>query len=84
MTVAPSASGLSRTLVLFLLLEEELDAHATYGFIDHVRRLVLQIRSFVPPFFHFVPIVLHIDSEYFEILASLLVRNFPKILSQPD
>ena len=52
-TVAPTASGFSRTLFLFLLLEEELDVHATYGISDHVEHLVLQIQSRVPPFFDF-------------------------------
>ena len=59
MTVAPSASGFSRTLFLFLflLLEEELDVHATCGFFDHVKRLVLRIQSHAPPFFHVLPFI---------------------------
>ena len=53
-TVAPTASGFSRTLFLFLLLEEELDVHEQHmGFFDHVEHLVLQIPSRVPPFFDF-------------------------------
>ena len=52
-TVAPTASGFSRTLFLLLQLEEELDVHATYGILDHVEHLVLQIQSRVPPFFDF-------------------------------
>ena len=67
-----------------LLLEEELDVHATYGFFDHVERLVLRIQSLLPHFFHFLPFVLRIDSEYLEILASSQLRNLLKILSQPD
>ena len=66
MTVVPTASGFSRSPLLFLLLEEELDVHATHGFFDHEEHLVLRIQSLVPPFFHFLPIVLHIDFEYFE------------------
>ena len=53
-TVAPTASGFSRNLFLFLQLEEEeLDVHATCGIFDHVEHLVLQIQSRVPPFFDF-------------------------------
>ena len=63
MTVAPSASGFSRTMFLFLLQGEELDVHATYGFFGHVELLVLRIQLLVPLFFHFLPFVLHMDSE---------------------
>ena len=69
-TVAPTASGFSRNLFLFLLLEEELDVHATHGFLQTVEHLELRIHSLVPPFFHLLPIIHRIDSEYFEILAS--------------
>ena len=49
-----------------------------------VEHIVLRIQSLVPPFFHFLPIVLHIDSEYFDIHASSLLRNFLNIFSQLD
>ena len=84
MTVAPPISGFSRTLLLFLSLEEELDVHATYGFFDHVQHLVLQVQSLVPPSSRFLPIVLCIDSECIEILASSKSRAVLKILSQID
>ena len=45
----------------FLLLEEELDDHATKSFFDHVEHLVLRIQSLVPPFFHVLPIVIHMS-----------------------
>ena len=79
-TVPPSASGSSRTVFLFLLLEGELDVHATCGFFDHVERLVLRIQALVPLIFHFLPFVLHIDSEYLGILASSQLPNCLKIL----
>ena len=50
-----------------------------YGFSDHVKLLVLRIPSLAQPSFHFLPFVLHIESEYLEFLGT-----FPKLLSQPD
>ena len=67
-TVAPTASDFSRTLFLFLLLEEELDVHATYGFFHHAEHLELRIQSIVPPFFHVLTIVLHMSLNTLKFL----------------
>ena len=56
--------------LFFLPLGEELDAHATYGFFDHIELLVLRIRSVVSLFFHVLPFVLLIDSGHLKVLAS--------------
>ena len=69
-TVAPNASGFSRTLLVFVLLDEELVVHARYGLRDHVERLVLRIQSPVPLFFHVLLSVLQNDSENLDILVS--------------
>ena len=49
----------------FLLLEEELDVHVSYDFFDHVEQLALRIHSPDYYLFHFLPILLQIDFEYF-------------------
>ena len=64
---------------LFLLLEEELDVHATCGFFDHAEHPELRIQSRVPPFFHFLPSALQNDSGHPEFLASSELRNCLKI-----
>ena len=66
LTVALTASDFSRTVFLFLVLEEELDVHARCGFFDHVEHLVFPIQSLAPPFFHVLLSVLHTDSENLE------------------
>ena len=53
-----------------LSLGEELDAHATYGFFDHVELLELRIQSVMPLFFHVLPFALLIDSGHLKVLAS--------------
>ena len=70
--------------VLFLLLGQVLDALVPSGFFDRAKLLELQIQSLVPLFCHVLPFVLHIDSGHLEVLASSELRNFLKILSQPD
>ena len=65
---------------LFLLFEQELHVHVTYGFSDHVERLVLGIQSLEPLLFYFLPFVLHIGSEYLEFLHHHSFHKFLKIL----
>ena len=57
----------------------------THDFSDHLQLLVLRTQSFVPlPSFHFLPLVLHIDTGHSEFLASSELRNSRKIPTQPD
>ena len=77
MTVAPTASGFSRPIFSFSCMKNDLISLQHMASFD--THLVLRIQSLVPPFFHFLPIVFHIDSEYIEILASSELHNFLKM-----